>query len=99
MNVVVMYGQHMMPGSEDNNMPEVVDKVTDEVVEEIDYNEPNSMVQAQDIADINPNWDVEIAPGGMYDAMNRNVTEYAGGGKTGYSKIGMYKKGGEVKKK
>ena len=32
--------------------------------------------------------------------MNRNVTEYAGGGKTGYSAIGaekpMYKEGGVV---
>ena len=31
------------------------------------------------------------------DSMNRNVTEYAGGGKTGYSKIGMYKEGDLVK--
>ena len=34
------------------------------------------------------------------DSMNRNVTEYAGGGKTGYSAIGaekpMYKEGGVV---
>ena len=39
-----------------------------------------------------------MAPGGMYDAMERNVTEYAGGGKTGYAKIGMYKEGDLVKK-
>ena len=34
------------------------------------------------------------------DSMNRNVTEYAGGGKTGYNAIGnpMYKKGGPVMK-
>ena len=33
------------------------------------------------------------------DSMNRNVTEYAGGGKTGYSKIGMYEDGGKVPEK
>ena len=33
------------------------------------------------------------------DAMNRNVTEYAGGGKTGYGKIGMYKEGDKVPEK
>ena len=33
------------------------------------------------------------------DSMNRNVTEYAGGGKTGYAKIGMYKEGGKVVEK
>ena len=35
----------------------------------------------------------------MTNAMERNVTEYAGGGKTGYSKIGMYKEGGKVVEK
>ena len=30
------------------------------------------------------------------DARNRNAQEYAGGGKTGYSQIGMYEKGGKV---
>jgi hypothetical protein len=38
------------------------------------------------------------APGGMSDAMRRSVTEYAGGGRTGYADIGVYKKGGKVKK-
>ena len=33
----------------------------------------------------------------MTNAMERNVTEYAGGGKTGYGKIGMYKEGDLVK--
>ena len=32
------------------------------------------------------------------DARNRNAQEYAGGGKTGYSQIGMYEKGGEIAK-
>ena len=32
----------------------------------------------------------------MKNAMERSMTEYAGGGKTGYGKIGMYKDGGKV---
>ena len=39
-----------------------------------------------------------MAPGGMFDAMDRSITEYAGGGKVGYESIGGYKKGGKVKK-
>ena len=34
----------------------------------------------------------------MQDGATRSVQEYAGGGKTGYSKIGMYKEGGETDK-
>ena len=30
------------------------------------------------------------------DGRQRSVQEYAGGGKTGYSQIGMYKEGGKV---
>jgi hypothetical protein len=59
---------------------------------------------------INPNLGVEppvradaginYAPGGTTDAMGRSVTNYAGGGLTGYNEIGaerpMYKKGGNV---
>jgi hypothetical protein len=55
--------------------------------------------RAQDIANTNPNWEIDYAPGGSFDAMGRSVTEYAGGGKVGYDRIGMYKKGGKVEKK
>ena len=34
----------------------------------------------------------------MKNAMERSMTEYAGGGKTGYSKIGMYGHGGKTMK-
>ena len=34
----------------------------------------------------------------MKNAMERSMTEYAGGGKTGYNKIGMYGHGGKTMK-
>ena len=49
------------------------------------------MVQAS------PNLEIDYAPGGASDAMERNQTMYAGGGKTGYN-VPQYKKGGKVKK-
>ncbi len=52
--------------------------------------------RAQDIAATNPTWEVDYAPGGTSDGAARSVIEYAGGGKTGYNKIGMYQEGGEV---
>ena len=78
-------------------MPKVKD-LAGNVVAELPYTD-EGMEQADIMADTNPNWDVEMAPGGMYNAMDRSVQEYAGGGKVGYNKIGMYKKGGKVKKK
>ena len=45
-----------------------------------------------------PDVDMEFAPGGEFNAMDRSITEYAGGGKVGYESIGGYKKGGKVKK-
>ena len=55
--------------------------------------------RAQDIANANPSWEVDYSPGGTFDGAQRSVTDYAGGGKTGYSKIGMYKEGGGTKGK
>ena len=47
--------------------------------------------QAKEMVQVNPGYTVVNAP----DIQERM---YAGGGKTGYSKIGMYNKGGKVKK-
>jgi|TARA_R110002072_G_scaffold179040_2_gene334980 hypothetical protein len=41
--------------------------------------------------------EVDYAQGGSQDAPSMREQMYAGGGKTGYNKIGMYKKGGKVK--
>ena len=90
-------------------MPKVVNNITGEVVQEVDYAEPNAVETAQNIADTDPSWDVEVAPGGMYDAGGRvkNIPGYFGGGMVAYY-MGGYspvkpnlglKEGGEVKKK
>ena len=62
-------------------------------VAKVSYKNPNINVDkiVSDIIEKNPEYTV-------VDAMERVQTEYAGGGKVGYSKIGMYKKGGKVKK-
>jgi hypothetical protein len=78
-------------------MPTVKDELGNTVSEQ-PYT-PEGESKAEQIASANPNWEVDYAPGGSVDAMNRNVTEYAGGGKTGYSKIGMYKEGGKIKER
>ena len=57
---------------------------------------PEGESKAEQIASANPNWEVDYAPGGIYDGGGRVKKEYAGGGKTGYAKIGMYQEGGEV---
>ena len=75
-------------------MPTVKDKITGKVISRQRYN-AEGIQNASVIAESNPSWEVE------YDTKNgldRTETMYAGGGKTGYSKIGMYKKGGKVKK-
>ena len=76
----------------------IVENEKGEVVSRQPYT-PEGESKAEQIASANPNWSVDYAPGGAADAMNRNVTEYAGGGKTGYAKIGMYKEGGKVVEK
>ena len=80
-------------------MPTVKDKITNKTISEQPYTEEGQQI-ASNIAAGNPNWEIEYAPGGSYDAMNRSVVDYAGGGNTGYNEIGrppmMYKEGGKV---
>ena len=70
-------------------MPKVGDK-------DFDYT-PEGMEQAKDFAEATGQ-QVDYAPGGSYDAMNRSSIDYAGAGNTGYNKIGMYRKGGKIEK-
>jgi len=77
-------------------MPEVKDKTTGKVVGKFDYNTKGEEA-AEKLANTDINLEVDYAPGGEYDAPNMREQIYAGGGKTGYNKIGMYKKGGKVK--
>ena len=72
-------------------MPELVNTITDEVIEEIDYDNPLAIQEAQIKADDNPMVDLKFAPGGSFDAMNRMEQNYAGSGNTGFNKIGMIK--------
>ena len=80
-------------------MPEVKDSEGN-VIANLPYTD-EGMEQAKDMKEANPNLDVDYSPGGMTDGAARSVTEYAGGGKTGYSAIGaerpMYKEGGSPK--
>jgi len=78
-------------------MPTVKDKVTGDVISRQPYTAEGTQ-RAEQIAESDQNWEIDYAPGGKLDAMERNVTEYAGGGKVGYNKIGMYKKGEKVSK-
>ena len=86
-------------------MPKVINEITGEVVAEEDYT-PGGVERAIDRAaqspilkvEQSPNLEADYSPGGTYDGAMRSVTEYAGGGKTGYNKIGMYKEGGQVGK-
>ena len=70
-------------------MPTVKDELGN-VVAKMPYDDKGE-VAAEKMVQENPGYTVVDAPG-MREQM------YAGGGKTGYSKIGMYKKGGKVKK-
>ena len=82
-------------------MPEVKDSEGN-VIANLPYTD-EGMEQAKDMKEANPSLNVDYSPGGMTDGAARSVTEYAGGGKTGYSAIGaerpMYKIGGKVEKK
>ena len=64
---------------------------------------PEGESKAEQIASANPSWEVDYAPGGTSDAMGRSITNYAGGGQTGYNAVGnvkpMYKEGGDVPEK
>ena len=61
-------------------MPTVKD-ISGEVISEQPYTEEGAD-KAEEIANTNPNWDVDYAPGGMYDAGGRvkNIPGYFGGG-------------------
>ena len=85
MNIV---GHHWMLEKEENKMPEVKDMITGEVISKQPYTEEGAD-KAEEIANTNPSRNIEYAPGGTYDAGGRVVKEYAGGGKTGFARIGL----------
>ena len=70
-------------------MPIVKDE-KGEVVAKMEYT-PEGEMKADKMVQDNPGYTIVNAPD-MREQM------YAGGSKVGYSKIGMYKKGGKVKK-
>ena len=76
-------------------MPTVKDKTTGDVVSRQPYTAEGTQ-RAEQIAESDPTWEIDYAPAGEKDAPSMREQMYAGGGKTGYSKIGMYKKGGKV---
>ena len=78
-------------------MPKVKNKTTGEVVANQPYTDEGTQM-AEKIAATDPNLEIDYAPGGTNDASMMREQMYAGGGKVGYNKIGMYKKGGKVKK-
>jgi len=63
---------------EANNMPEVKDKITGEVVAEFDY-DANSKLKAEKLADSNINYEVNYAPGGEYNAPDMRENYHLGG--------------------
>ena len=68
-------------------MPKITD-LSGNVVEELPYTE-EGVDAAHAMVNANPSLSIDYAPGGEVDAMNRSIQDYAGGGKTGFSKIGM----------
>ena len=77
-------------------MPTVKDEQGN-VIAKLPYTDQGEL-QAEKMVSANPGFEIDYAPGGEVDAPGMREQLYAGGGKTGYSKIGMYKKGGKVKK-
>ena len=77
-------------------MPTVKDKTTGQVVAELPY-DVEGKAKADQMVQASPNLEVDYAPGGQSNAMQRSVQQYPGGGKTGYN-VPQYKKGGKVKK-
>lgn len=67
-------------------MPDVKD-MEGNVIAKLPYTDVG-MEQAEEMKKANPSLSVDYSPGGEYDAINRSVTDYAGGGKTGYNAIG-----------
>ena len=87
-------------------MPTVKDKLTGDVVSNQPYTAEGTQ-RAEQIAESDPIWEMDYAPGGKQSAAERKVTTYAGGGKTGYNvpeptmdDVGVmeYEKGGKTKK-
>ena len=85
-------------------MPKVKDKLTGDVISNQPYTAEGTQ-RAEQIAESDPNWEMDYAPGGKESAMNRSKVTYAGGGKTGYNVpqprmddagILEYKKGGKT---
>jgi len=76
-------------------MPTVKDKTTGDVVSRQPYTAEGTQ-RAEQIAESDPTWEIDYAPGGKQDAPSMREQMYAGGGKVGYNKIGMYKKGGKA---
>ena len=69
-------------------MPTVKDKATGEVVSQQPYT-PQGTQRAKQIAESDLNWELDYAPNGKTDGAQRSEQMYAGGGKTGYSNIGL----------
>ena len=78
-------------------MPTIKDKATGKVVAELPYTQQGE-TQAKEIVESRPNLEVDLAPGGSSNAMERSQTMYPGGGKVGYN-IPDYKHGGKMPKK
>jgi hypothetical protein len=60
-------------------MPTVKDKITGEVVAEIDYDNPNAEAQAEQMVQGSPNLEVDYAPGGEYNAPDMRENYQLGG--------------------
>jgi len=79
-------------------MPTVKDSQGN-VIMEMPYTDEGKEAAA-DMKQANPSLDIDYSPGGMYDGGGRVEKMYAGGGMTGFSKIGMekpmYKHGGRL---
>ena len=83
-------------------MPKVKNKMTGEIVANQPYTAQGTEM-AEKIAQADSNLEIDYAPGGTNDARMMREQIYAGGGKTGYNKIGAqmpsYKEGGKVDRK
>ena len=77
-------------------MPTIKDKATGKVVADLPYNQQGEE-QAKEIVESRPNLEVDLAPGGSSNAMERTQRMYPGGGKVGYN-VPQYEEGGRVSK-
>ena len=76
-------------------MPTVKDEQGN-VVAKMPYDEAGEAA-AEKMVEDSPNLEIDYGQNNVTDASLMRERMYAGGGKTGYNKIGMYKKGGKVK--